>query len=96
MVICQAGASALSFCRDDIIEVLTQQPSGWWDGLSRHAQKGTIGITYRQEDMPFTTEGFVTSAFDIIASLMKIANDIRLGYLGSLPRYVWPWGTEVA
>ena len=26
-------ASALSFRRDDIIEVLTQQPSGWWDGL---------------------------------------------------------------
>ena len=26
-------ASALSFRRDDIIEVLTQQASGWWDGL---------------------------------------------------------------
>lgn len=26
-------ASALSFKTDDIIEVLTQQPSGWWDGL---------------------------------------------------------------
>ncbi|KIK01927.1 hypothetical protein K443DRAFT_678064 [Laccaria amethystina LaAM-08-1] len=26
-------ASALSFRRGDIIEVLTQQPSGWWDGL---------------------------------------------------------------
>jgi son of sevenless-like protein len=25
--------SALSFRRDDIIEILTQQPSGWWDGL---------------------------------------------------------------
>ncbi|KAG6832006.1 hypothetical protein H0H92_006042 [Tricholoma furcatifolium] len=25
--------SALSFQRGDIIEVLTQQPSGWWDGL---------------------------------------------------------------
>ena len=25
--------SALSFRRDDIIEVLTRQPSGWWDGL---------------------------------------------------------------
>lgn len=26
-------ASALSFRTGDIIEVLTQQPSGWWDGL---------------------------------------------------------------
>lgn len=26
-------ASALSFQKGDIIEVLTQQPSGWWDGL---------------------------------------------------------------
>ena len=25
--------SALSFRRNDIIEILTQQPSGWWDGL---------------------------------------------------------------
>lgn len=25
--------SALSFRRDDIIEILTRQPSGWWDGL---------------------------------------------------------------
>jgi son of sevenless-like protein len=26
-------ASALSFRRGDVIEVLNQQPSGWWDGL---------------------------------------------------------------
>ncbi|TFK74755.1 ras GEF [Pluteus cervinus] len=26
-------ASSLSFSQNDIIEVLTQQPSGWWDGL---------------------------------------------------------------
>jgi son of sevenless-like protein len=25
--------SALSFRRNDIIEILTRQPSGWWDGL---------------------------------------------------------------
>ncbi|KAJ3817695.1 SH3 domain-containing protein, partial [Lentinula raphanica] len=26
-------ASALSFSPGDIIEVLTTQPTGWWDGL---------------------------------------------------------------
>lgn len=26
-------SSALSFSQGDVIEVLTQQPSGWWDGL---------------------------------------------------------------
>jgi hypothetical protein len=28
-----ADNSSLSFAKDDVIEVLTQLPSGWWDGL---------------------------------------------------------------
>ncbi|KAJ7366574.1 SH3 domain-containing protein, partial [Mycena albidolilacea] len=27
------NASSLAFHRDDIIEVVTQDPSGWWDGI---------------------------------------------------------------
>ncbi|KAG2008736.1 cell division control protein 25 [Coprinopsis cinerea AmutBmut pab1-1] len=26
--------AALSFCKNDVIEVLQQHPSGWWDGLA--------------------------------------------------------------
>ncbi|KAJ7263986.1 SH3 domain-containing protein, partial [Mycena haematopus] len=29
----QDGNSCLSFRQNDILEVLTQKPSGWWDGL---------------------------------------------------------------
>jgi son of sevenless-like protein len=38
-------ASGLSFRRDDIIEILMQEPSGWWDGYLK-GQRGWFPSNY--------------------------------------------------
>jgi len=73
-------ASALSFRRGDIIEVLTQQPSGWWDGLLGQ-ERGwfpsnyVVMISDEEADLVLSNAGYST-VDDQNSGIQLNSNDI--------------------
>jgi hypothetical protein len=62
--------SSLSFAKDDVIEVLTQLPSGWWDGLLG-LRRGWFPSNYVKKIEPWEAEAW----YDKLAHEVEVEQD---------------------